>query len=105
MATVLEEYNTEDRGSILLFFLWEKGLNAKKYFLFTVGSVCRVKRFTTGWKSFADDEEVETEVRKCGYVYQCWWRKYREINVFFRVRISHVTYLLILPRTTIFNTF
>jgi hypothetical protein len=39
-----------------------------KYFLFTVGSVCRVKLFTTGTrkrgKRFADDEEAETEVRK-----------------------------------------
>jgi hypothetical protein len=36
----------------------------KKYSLFTVGSVCCVKRFVTGCKRFADDEEVETEVRK-----------------------------------------
>jgi hypothetical protein len=36
----------------------------KKCFLFTVGSVCRVKHFTTGCKSFTDEEEVETEVRK-----------------------------------------
>jgi hypothetical protein len=36
----------------------------KKCFLFTVGSVCRVKRFTTGRQTFPDDEEVETEVRK-----------------------------------------
>jgi hypothetical protein len=42
----------------------------KKCFLFTVGSVCSVKLFTTvsrncdlGGKRFAD-EEVETEVRK-----------------------------------------
>jgi hypothetical protein len=34
----------------------------KKCFLFTTGSVCRVKRFTS--KRFAVDEEVETEVRK-----------------------------------------
>jgi hypothetical protein len=36
--------------------LWAKGLNAKdiheKYFLFTVGSVCCVKRFTTGSRNF-----------------------------------------------------
>jgi hypothetical protein len=55
--------------------LWAKGLNSKdinkKYFLFTAGSVCRVKRFTAGsrnchldGKRFADDEEVETEVWK-----------------------------------------
>jgi hypothetical protein len=60
-------------------------------------------------KLFADDEEVETEVRKwlravkrclcCGFrrtgkamgqVYQFWWRICREINVFFQVLISHV---------------
>jgi hypothetical protein len=38
-----------------------------KCFLFIVGSVCRLKRFTPcqlGGKRFADDEEVETEVRK-----------------------------------------
>jgi hypothetical protein len=29
-----------------------------------VGSVCRVKRFSLGGKRFANDEEVETEVRK-----------------------------------------
>jgi hypothetical protein len=48
--------------------MWAKGLNAKdihkKCILFTVGSVCRVKQFTTWWQSFADDEEVKTEVRK-----------------------------------------
>jgi hypothetical protein len=47
-------------------FLWAKGLSAKdiinKCFLFTVGSVYRVKRFSLGGKHFADDEEVETEV-------------------------------------------
>jgi hypothetical protein len=36
----------------------------KKCFLFTVGSVCRVKRSRLGGKRFADDEEVETEVRE-----------------------------------------
>jgi hypothetical protein len=48
--------------------LWAAGLNAedihKEMFLFTVGSVCRVKRFHFGGKRFADDEEVETEVQK-----------------------------------------
>jgi hypothetical protein len=41
-----------------------------------------------------------------GQVYQCWWRVYWEINVFFQVGISHVlclnpfvTYLLILPHS------
>jgi hypothetical protein len=35
----------------------------KCFLLFTVGSVCCVKRFSLGGKRFAD-EEVETEVRK-----------------------------------------
>jgi hypothetical protein len=35
----------------------------KKYFLFTVGGVCRVKRYHFCGKRFADDEEVETKVR------------------------------------------
>jgi hypothetical protein len=35
----------------------------KKCFLFTVGSVCRVKQFSLDGNRFADDEEVETEVR------------------------------------------
>jgi hypothetical protein len=51
MAIVLEECITEEMRSF--FFLWEKGLNAKyihkeMFILFTVGSVCHVKRFTTG---------------------------------------------------------
>jgi hypothetical protein len=59
----------------------------KRCFLFKVGSVCRVKRFSLAGKRFADDDEVETDVQKwlrllcCGFrrtgkatgqVYQCW---------------------------------
>jgi Holliday junction resolvasome RuvABC endonuclease subunit len=36
----------------------------KKYFLFTVGRVYQVKQISLSGKGFADDEEVETEVRK-----------------------------------------
>jgi hypothetical protein len=36
----------------------------KKYFLFTVRRVCRVKRFSLIGERFSDDEDVETEVRK-----------------------------------------
>jgi hypothetical protein len=36
----------------------------KKCSLFTVGSVCRAKRFGLGGKLFADDEKIETEVLK-----------------------------------------
>jgi head-tail adaptor len=32
--------------------------------MFAMGSVSRVKWFSSGGKRFADDEEVETEVRK-----------------------------------------
>jgi hypothetical protein len=35
-----------------------------KCFLFTVENVYRVKRFSLGGKYFADDKEIETEVRK-----------------------------------------
>jgi hypothetical protein len=34
------------------------------YAVFTVGSICREKRFTTGCKYFAHDDEVELEVCK-----------------------------------------
>jgi hypothetical protein len=75
METVLEEYITEEQRSVMLFFLWEKDsmqrIIMKNFILFTVGSVCRVKRFITGplenhlgGKRIADDKEVETEVRK-----------------------------------------
>jgi hypothetical protein len=58
-ATVLEKYTTEEQRS-LVRFLWAKGLNAKDihkiWFLFTVGSVYHVKRFSLGGKRFADVE-------------------------------------------------
>jgi hypothetical protein len=59
MATMLE--CVLPKISILLYSL--ETIFIKKYFLFTVGSVFRVKRFSLGGKCFADDEEVETEVR------------------------------------------
>jgi hypothetical protein len=39
-------------------------MHIKKRFLFTVGSVCRLKQSSLGGKNFADDEEAETEVRQ-----------------------------------------
>jgi hypothetical protein len=53
--TVLEEYTTEYQ-----FLLWAfcgqkdsmQRIFIKKCFLFTVGSVCRVKRFITGGQTF-----------------------------------------------------
>jgi hypothetical protein len=98
----------------------------KKCFLFTVGSVCRVKSFITGWQTFhswrrgwnGDAEVAETTVKRrlrCGFrctvkamgqVYQCRRRICREINVssrfeyhIFYVSYPFVTYLLSLPRT------
>jgi hypothetical protein len=54
MATVLE--CTEEEQRSVVCFLWVKGLNAKDIHkeMFPVygGSVCRVKRFTTGWQTF-----------------------------------------------------
>jgi hypothetical protein len=49
--TVLEECITEEQCSVVRFFSPAKGYMAEdihKYFMFTVGSVCLVKRFTTG---------------------------------------------------------
>jgi hypothetical protein len=67
MATVLEECTPEEQDSIVRF-LWKKDsmqrIFIQKYFLFTVGSICPVKLFTVGGKLFANDEEVEMEVRK-----------------------------------------
>jgi hypothetical protein len=75
MATMLEEYASGQQRSVAPFFLWEKGLNAKivtnKCVLFTVGYVCRLKRFHIGGKRFAVDEEVETVVQE-------WLRRQRK---------------------------
>jgi hypothetical protein len=74
----------------------------KKCFLFTVRSVYRVKRFTTGWQTFrwwrrgwnGGAEVAETTVRRLlrhgfrrtgkamGQVYQFWWRICRETDAF-----------------------
>jgi hypothetical protein len=84
-------------------------ISIKKCFLFTVGNVCRLKRFITGWqmlcwwRSWNGGAGVAgTTIKRrlcCGFrrtgkamgqVYQCWWRICRELSVFFQVRISHV---------------
>jgi hypothetical protein len=48
-ATMLDEYTTEEQRSGVRFFLWAEGRSAKNIHkeMLTVGSVCRVKRFTT----------------------------------------------------------
>jgi hypothetical protein len=57
MATVLDEYNIQDQRCVVRFS-WAKRLNAnnihKKCFLFSVGSVCRVKRLITGSRNVAN---------------------------------------------------
>jgi trehalose utilization protein len=71
MATVLEEYITEEQSS-LVRILWAKGLNArilvKKCFMFTVGSVCRVKWITAGSRNSLNDvrrsQMMPDQVRK-----------------------------------------
>jgi hypothetical protein len=71
MATMLEKFPTEEQRSVVSF-LWAKELNAndsnKKCFVFTVGSVCRVNRFTTGPKNSVSDvrksQIMHDQVRK-----------------------------------------
>jgi hypothetical protein len=55
MATVLEEYTTDEQRSVVLFSVQKDSMQRifiKKCFLFTVGSDCREKRFTTAWQTF-----------------------------------------------------
>jgi hypothetical protein len=72
MATVLEECSTEDQRSVLRFFCGQKDslqrIFIKKRFLFNVGNVCRVKRFTTGsgnsLKDVRKSQMMPDQVRK-----------------------------------------
>jgi hypothetical protein len=85
----------------------------KKYVLFTVGNVCRVKRFTTGlqmfrwWRGWNGDAEVaETTVKRllcCGFrrtgkamgkECECWWRIFLEIHAFPVSNITCFTYYI-----------
>jgi hypothetical protein len=55
MATVLEECTNEEQRSVVRFCGQKDSMQRiliKKCFLFTVGSVCRIKRFTSGWQKF-----------------------------------------------------
>jgi hypothetical protein len=57
-VTVLEACTTEEQRSVV-HFLWTEGRSAKifinKRVLFTVGSVCRVKRLTTESRNYLKD--------------------------------------------------
>jgi hypothetical protein len=58
MATVLELCTTEEQRSVMRFYAQidsMKRILIKKYFLFTVESVCRVKRFTAGLRYSLND--------------------------------------------------
>jgi hypothetical protein len=67
MATALEEYTIDEQSSVVRFCGQTDAIRRifiKKLFLFTMGNICRVKRFDLDGKRFADDEEVQTEVQK-----------------------------------------
>jgi hypothetical protein len=123
MATVLEVCTTEDQSSVALFCGQKNSMKrifTKKYFLFTFGSVCRVKRFTTGSRKVENISLMMKRLkRRCGIgwhnsqkllfctfrrtgkamgkVFQCWRRICREINVFprFEYHIFYVLYQLV----------
>jgi hypothetical protein len=71
MATVLEQYTTEEHHSIVRF-LWAKGLHAKdshKEMFPVYGLKCLSLKALNNWvdkggKPFAHDERLETELRK-----------------------------------------
>jgi hypothetical protein len=69
MVTVLEECTTEEQRHIVRF-LWAKGLSKndihKKCFLYKVGSICGVKRFTGGSRNVVDVSLMKKFKRRCG---------------------------------------
>jgi hypothetical protein len=61
MATALKAYNAEEQNSVVRFCGQKNSMQktfTKKCLVFTAGSCSQL-----GGKGFADDEEVETEVR------------------------------------------
>jgi hypothetical protein len=83
----------------------------KTFFLFTVGK-CLSRKAVHNWVTNVSLMTKRLK-RRCGsgtgkamgQMYQCWWRIYREVNVFFRfeyhlfyVLYSFLTYLLTLLR-------
>jgi hypothetical protein len=121
----------------LYVLLWAEGLTAKdihKEMFPVYDGKCLSRKAVHSWveehgKRFADDEEIETKMRKwmkrqskdfcsagfdafakaMGQVYQFWWRICRKTNVlpymseyhmFYYVLYPIVTYLLTLPPST-----
>jgi hypothetical protein len=71
MATVLEAYTTEEQRSFVPFFYGQNDsmqrIFIKKYFLFTVGSICRVKPYTNGSRKVANVSLITKGMkRRCG---------------------------------------
>jgi hypothetical protein len=85
----------------------------KKYFLSTVGSVCRVKRFTTEFRNYLKDvrklQMMPYQLQKwlmqqskgcyaagkaMEQAYQYWWRVCGEIHFLLQVTISHILQIL-----------
>jgi hypothetical protein len=65
MATLLEEYITKERLSVVRFSM-AKSLSEKDILMFPMlRSVCRVKRFHLGGKCFVDNKEAEKGVQNC----------------------------------------
>jgi hypothetical protein len=72
--------------SVVRFFLWAKGLNAKdihKEIFLVSGGKCLSRKAVHNWgekrgKPFADDEEVATEIRKWLRLVKRWDKR---INV------------------------
>jgi hypothetical protein len=117
MATVLEDSTNEEQRYVVSSFGRQKDsmqrIFINKCFLFMVGSVCRVKWFTTGWQTFRwwrrgwkeGGEIAEARVKRLlfrgvrrtckamGQVYQCSWRMCRKMNIFPRFKL-HMVYLL-----------
>jgi hypothetical protein len=115
LATVLEVCTTKEQRSVVCFSGQKDSMQRifiNKCVPFMVGSVCRVKRFTTGSRNVANVSLMTKSLKRrcgsgwekrrllcCGFrrigkamgqVYQCWRRIIWEINVFSQVRISHV---------------
>jgi hypothetical protein len=115
MATVLEEYTTEEQSSVVQFVcaIWLNIKNIHKEMFPVFGGKClwrkavhnSVEKLSQGHSKVADDARPGAKVNEttlkrllcCGFrrtgkaigqVYQCWWRICRGINAFFfQVRI------------------
>jgi hypothetical protein len=68
-ATVLEDCTTEEQCSVVLFGGQKDSVQRiyiKKCFLFAVGSVCRLKRFTPGSRNVVNVSVMKIWKQRCG---------------------------------------